>query len=363
MIRETPLILAPGPVTVCAAVREAAAGPTLFHRSAEFRALHRRCLTHLDGAFGCEGHRSLIIPGSGSSALESVLLSLVGSDDRLLVIANGHFGDRIRIMAERAGLDVRTLSFRWGDRIDVNQVQAALHSDHPTTVFMVALETSTGMRNPVRKVGEACGAAGARFYVDAVSAYFAEDLDLTADGVDVCVTVPNKALEGVPGLALLSVRADLLDGECHRAPLTMDLSAAARAAEAGETVFTPPIPLYWALDAAFGHLAEETVARRRERYRRHSERLRAGLAALRLHVLVSNPALQARAITTVVMRPQEARQLERGLHDNGFQVYARSYEERSAGQVFVQFSVMGEVSADDLEAVMQVAERVVGPDA
>ena len=51
---------------------------------------------------------------------------------------------------------------------------------------MIAHETSVGLLNPVRAVGEICRRYDALFWVDAVSAISFEDIDVVRNLFDVC---------------------------------------------------------------------------------------------------------------------------------------------------------------------------------
>ena len=88
--------------------------------------------------------------------------------------------------------------------------------------------------------------------VDATSSAGVEDLHVTRDGIDACITTSGKCLHAVPGLSLVCVRRDLLEMsrlirprsysvDRHRFHDQMEFN--------GQTPFTASVPLFLALTA------------------------------------------------------------------------------------------------------------------
>ena len=53
---------------------------------------------------GEEDYTVILMQGSGTFGVESVLTSSVGKDDKLLIVANGAYGERMEDIAKHAGL-------------------------------------------------------------------------------------------------------------------------------------------------------------------------------------------------------------------------------------------------------------------
>ena len=47
----------------------------------------------------------MLMQGSGTFGVESVLTSVIGKEDKLLIAANGAYGERMADIAEHAGMD------------------------------------------------------------------------------------------------------------------------------------------------------------------------------------------------------------------------------------------------------------------
>ena len=79
--------------------------------------------------------------------------------------------------------------------------------DHPdaVAVAMVHHDTTTGIQNDVAAIATLAHERNALCIVDAVSSIGGIDLPVDEWGVDICVTVANKCLGGLPGVAPISI--------------------------------------------------------------------------------------------------------------------------------------------------------------
>lgn len=275
------ILLNPGPVLLDDRVRTAMNGPDACHREAEVSALvgrTRDALTRLSGGDG--DHTAVLITGSGTAAVESMIVSVVGSG-RLLVLDNGHYGDRMAQIATAHGLDSRVLTFGWGCPVDLDQVQAELTGDPEIThVALVHHETSSGMLNDLRSVTSLAHRHGVEVLVDAVSSVGCEDLDLARGDADWIAGSSNKCIESVPGLSFVVGPMSGFDAltDSTRA-FYLCLRRHYRAQRDGTVPFTPAVPALRALDVACTLLLEEGVAPRRSRYAGLTHRVRDELRA------------------------------------------------------------------------------------
>lgn len=189
----------PGPVTVAPAVAQAMAEPAVSHRGSIHLQRLARVQRRLCELVNCEG--ALVFPGTGTLANDAVAgqLSLLGGCG--LVISNGEFGERLADHARRWRLPHEVLRLEWGQALSAASLNQALAEQRPDWVWVVLSETSTGMRNPLELLREACAHAGARLCLDAVSACGLQALDLS--GVWLATAVSGKALGAYAGLAIV----------------------------------------------------------------------------------------------------------------------------------------------------------------
>ena len=297
-----PILLTPGPLTTSLATKVAMLNdPGSW--DADFNALTAGvCARLADAAGGGPEFVAVPLQGSGTFAVEAAVGTLVPRSGKLLVLANGAYGQRMAKLARIMGRNLAVLDFGETRPVQPERVAAALDQDPDVThVGVVHCETSTGMLNPLEAVAEVVHAAGRRLLVDAMSSFGVLPLPLRDGPCDAVAASSNKALEGVPGMAfVVARRAALLAARGNAHSLSLDLhDQYVYLAETGRWRFTPPTHVVAALAAALDQFrAEGGQPGRLARYRANCDRLLAGL--LQLGLLPFLPAgLQAPVIVTV----------------------------------------------------------------
>lgn len=217
------------------------------------------------------------------------------------MLSNGDFGERIIKILEIHHIECCPLRVSWGERFNVQDVESLLSNSSITGVAMVALETSTGMVNPVHEVGQFCQRYHKVFFVDAVSALGAETLSVKKDGIDLCTSVPNKGLEGPPGIGIVCVNTSVFQSRKPSYPRSMylDLYRYDEYAQREQTPTTPAVPIIRALDSALDRLLQEGMQNRQERYRRLSRLLLKHITKMGIKPFISDSSLRAKAVLTL----------------------------------------------------------------
>jgi 2-aminoethylphosphonate-pyruvate transaminase len=262
-------------------VREALARLDFSHRDASFSAILedvRAALAHLAGA---PRHEPILVTGSATAALEAAFATLLSPREKLLVVSNGAFGERLAELAGVLGLPLRHLEYEWAHAIDPDDVRAAIEADPAiSAIAMVHHDTSVGCLNPVEEIGAIADARGLRLFVDVVSSLGAEAFDAVAVHASVIIGAPNKCLEGIPGVAFVLVHPDAWAKADAIAPrsLYLDLRRYRSGSSSEMTIpFTPAVHAVAALHEALGELADEGgPPARRRRYQARNAQLRAG---------------------------------------------------------------------------------------
>lgn len=356
------VLLNPGPVNVHDDVRAALASPDRCHREPEvlrLLSLIRQKVTLVCG--GDERHSAVLLGGSGTSALEATISSVIPPDGRVLIVGNGHYGERLRQIAAVHALPHRYLDLGHGAPLDLKAVDDAL-ADDPSLTHVAAVhhETSTGMLNPLRELGTLTARHGRSLIVDAVSSLGAEPLDLDADHVDWCVGTANKCLEGYPGLSFVVARRERLAALETVPPRTfsLDLHRHHTAQEHdGTSLFTLPVQTMTAFDTALDLMLQEGVPTRGARYATLSEQVRTGLADRGLSPRL--PPDQRSSSLTAFRLPDgltyEA--LHDGLKAEGYVVYAG----QSPGEHEFRVATMGRLTEDDITGFLAAYDKVTAP--
>ncbi|MCU1727295.1 2-aminoethylphosphonate--pyruvate transaminase [Pseudomonas sp. 7P_10.2_Bac1] len=306
MNNPTPLLLTPGPLSTAPATR-AAMLRDWGSREPDFIALTRElCKKVHDIAQKPASHVVVPIQGSGTYGIEAVLSTLIKPSQRLLVLSNGAYGQRIAAIARRLGQDVQLLEHDERSALDLVQLERVLRDDPSIShVAMVHGETSAGRINPVEHVERVVAAFGRRLLVDAMSTFGAYPIALEGTCIAALIASCNKCLEGVPGIAFALVDSTAL-AECDGVSRTtsLDLYAQWQGFVAnGQWRFTPPVQVVAAAVQALElHTEEGGVAARYHRYATRSASLLGCLRTLGIEPFL--PADVSSVCITAFVLPQ-----------------------------------------------------------
>ncbi len=296
------LLFTPGPLTTSLTVKRAMLRD-IGSRDFEFVEIVRNIRYRLLELGGVKPgvYEAILIQGSGTFAVESVISSVIPPDGKLLVIVNGAYGRRIEQMARVLKIACVALTFSEDSQPELSEVEAALAADPQIThVAVVHCETTTGLINPIKPIGLLAQKYDKRYIVDAMSSFGAVPIHLADCAIDYLVSSANKCIEGVPGFAFALARLEgLLATDGYARSLSLDLLAQWRGLEAdGQFRFTPPTHVLLAFQQALDELSEEGgVEGRGRRYRTNYETLVAGMRALGFEEYL-NPELQGYIITS-----------------------------------------------------------------
>jgi aspartate aminotransferase-like enzyme len=171
------------------------------HRSGDFSAIYSDCCALLRPFFET-ANDVVIMTGSGTVGMDAAVASTIGHDDKIVTISNGKFGERFAEIGERYG-QVVPVKFDWGTPFDLEKVEAAVEGG-AKAVAMVHNETSVGLTNPAKEVGEIARKHDALFIVDGISSIGGNEFQTDKWGIDIAITGSQKALAVPPGLAVVS---------------------------------------------------------------------------------------------------------------------------------------------------------------
>ncbi|WP_376087494.1 2-aminoethylphosphonate--pyruvate transaminase [Roseomonas sp. CCTCC AB2023176] len=355
----TPILLTPGPLTTAPEVRGAmmrdwgSRDPAFIALTTELRE------RLLDVAKAGAGYAAVPLQGSGTFIVEAAIATLLTPADRLLVLCNGAYGERMVTIARRMGRAVEAL--RWPEDRPVEAAQVAeVLRDVPdiTHVALVHCETTTGILNPVEDVAAICAAAGRPLILDAMSSFGALPLDLSRTPVCAVLASSNKCLEGVPGIGFAVAERAALERVAGNSPsVSLDLHAQWQGFEGdGQWRFTPPVQVVAALVEALRRLEAEGGPEARQR--RYAGNLATLLAAMRRmgFELYLDEAVQAPIIATFRQPPGfDFRRFYDALAERGFLIYPG----KLTGAETFRIGVIGALVPRDFTRLLAAIEEVV----
>lgn len=355
------ILLNPGPVNVSERVRQALHRPDICHRESEFTELLHGIQAKLLKAFvpGAEqDYAAVVITGSGTSAVESAMMSAIPHGKRMLIINNGVYGERLSQMVGLHRLGVSELKYDWTMKPDPERLRLALRQ-HPEVhgVAMVHHETTTGLLNPVKDIAEVVDSQNRVFIVDAVSSLAGETIDIAGSHIYMVAGTAGKCIQGFPGVSFVLVRKGFLERmrAYPKRSLYLHLTHYVDDQGRGTVPFTPAVQLYYAFDEALNELLEEGVARRIQRYRKMAGLIRDRMAKLNVKPVLTPDRLSNTITAYYLPEGLTYHSLHDRLKAQGYVVYAG--QGNLENKVF-RIANMGALTEAQLVSFLDAFERI-----
>lgn len=285
-------LLTPGPTPVPEETLLELARPVYYHRSAEFRAIHREVHADLQVVF-CTKNPVLTLTSSGTGALEAALVNTVPPGSKAICLIAGRFGERWKNICQAFGIEPVSVSVPLGQAVQPEQLERAL-AEHPDAVAVCATlsETATGVGHDLAAFGRLVARTPAILLVDAISGLVAMECRTDDWHIDICCAGSQKALMLPPGLAFVSVSDKAwrtIDRNPQPRTYYFDLKKARAALEKFDTPYTPAHTMIRALGKSLKKLLGEGMNNIWKRHAKLAAAARAGFQALGLKLFAAQP--------------------------------------------------------------------------
>ncbi|OIP83297.1 MAG: 2-aminoethylphosphonate--pyruvate transaminase [Porphyromonadaceae bacterium CG2_30_38_12] len=251
-----------------------------------------------------ENYTSVLMQGSGTFSVESVIGSVIPENGKLLVISNGAYGDRMIRISQLLRIDYKTYKLFETQLPDLAKIESILADNKDIThLAVVHCETTTGILNPVKEITHLAKKYHIKTIVDAMSSFGGIQMDIDAWEIDFMISSANKCIQGVPGFGFIIARTSELEACSNYARShSLDLYDQWATMEKGKGKwrFTSPTHVVRAFMQALLELEEEGgVAAREQRYTQNQQTLVAGMTRLGFQTLLPI-AYQSPIITSFV---------------------------------------------------------------
>jgi len=353
------ILLNPGPVSLSGRVRKAAVSVDLCHRESEFFDLQDRVKENLLNVYQLPADEwtAVLLGGSGTTALEAMMSSLLPSDSHLLVLENGVYGERLSRIAEIHEIQTTAIHQSWLDGWDLEELAAKLSEGKFTHLAAVHHETTTGRLNPVDQLALLCDEHGVRLLLDAVSSFAAEAIPFDSGCLAACAVTANKCLHGIPGSCfVITRRSELEQGAKKPRSLTLDLASWANHQDNRSTPFTPAVNSLLALDEALIELAEGGGwLARHARYHRLADLIARKLGECGVSALLPSQDCSCVLRSYQIPEGRSYDEIHDALKQRGFVIYGG--QGKLASGLF-RISTMGDISDYDSGRLLTALEAV-----
>lgn len=354
-------LLTPGPLTTTEAVKK----EMLFDRCTwddEYKSITQKIRKELldIGNVNEEDYTAVLMQGSGTFAVESVITSTVGEKDKLLIIANGAYGERIVQIAEHISLNHVIYNNEYDEHPDMDKVKEILDKDTEIThIAMVHCETTTGILNPIEDLSVIAKEYNKTLIIDAMSSFGGIPIDIKALGIDYLISSANKCIQGVPGFGFVIAKKEKLE-KCKgiSRSLSLDLYDQYKGMDKdGKWRFTSPTHVVAAFSKALDELKEEGgVEGRYNRYKNNNLVLRKKLKEIGIESYIEEEK-QSPIITTFAF-PTDAfsfNEFYSFIKERGFVIYPGKLTDVDTFRI----GNIGEIYEEDINKLCEIIEEYV----
>lgn len=286
-------LLTPGPTAVPEAVLLEMAQPIIHHRTKAFQAIFKDLSERLQRLYRTAGP-VLSIAGSGTTAFEAALISLIPSGGKAIVVAGGKFGERWQDIYDAYGVEQVRINVAWGQAVTAAQIDEALKANPGASVVALChSETSTATAVDLKAIAEVTRKSNALLIVDGITSVGAMPVEMDAWGVDCLVTGSQKALMLPPGLGFVGLGERALrrlEEVKAKGYYNLDLRRWLKSYQKNDVPFTPPVSLIRGQRVALEMIEKEGLENVWSRTRALAEATRAAFTAMGLTLISRSPS-------------------------------------------------------------------------
>ena len=364
--KEKRILMHVGPVTILDRILYAGLKNNVGFSSPEFIQAFQYSLKKTRELFQVDNtYQPFLIPGGGTSAMESVT-SLLKEGEKVLVATNGVFGDRWIEIFKKYPVKVDILKAEPGYYVEPEIVEKQVKKERYALVTFTQVETSTGVRQPIKESVKAVRDYVDLVVVDGVSSVGAEEVKAKDWSVDVYLTASQKAIGVPPGIGILVLSENAmkrLNDEKSVAGYYLDLRnwlPVMRGMEEGKGGYfsTPPVHTILMLQEALKIITEEEgLENRIKRHERIASTIRAGVEGMGLQIVAKRPEAYSNTVTGVLLKKVNADSVLSNIISEGIELAPGVHP--ALKEKYFRIGHMGWVTENDAIATIATIERVL----
>lgn len=355
-------LLTPGPLTTTSTVKE----EMLFDRCTwdqDYKNITQKIRSQLLelAAASEEEYTVVLMQGSGTFAVESVMTTAISTNDKALIITNGAYGKRVVQMAQYIGLNFREYSVAYNEYPNDAELSCILKEDQEIThIVMVHCETTTGILNPIDMIAKLSKEYGKTLIIDAMSSFGGIEIDIPGLEIDYLISSANKCIQGVPGFGFVIAKLEKLKAcEGNARSLSLDLFDQWKGMDKeGKWRYTSPTHVVAAFSKAIDELVDEGgISARFTRYQSNNHLLRERLGKIGIHPYIS--AEKQSPIITTFLFPNNRFSFDdfyTFVKERGYVIYPGKLTDVDTFRI----GNIGEIYEQDIQQLCAIIEEYIG---
>lgn len=291
-----------GPVMSSNEIIAVAAEQTPYFRTAEFSTVmlenEKLMLKYLNAPVDS---KCVFLTTSGTGAMESCVMNVLNENDKVLVINGGSFGQRFVGLCELHKLEFSEIKCEFGQQVKEEQLN--VYDNCGYTALLVNMhETSSGVLYDMKLISDFCKRNNVLLIIDAISAFIADEIDMSELGAGVVLTGSQKALAVQPGISVIALNPEALKRvECNTEKcMYLSLKEALKNMERGQTPYTPAVTILLQINKRLKMIEEKGgIKTEAQIIRQRAEYFRDKITEYGFTFVVENECNRSNAVTTV----------------------------------------------------------------
>lgn len=356
------ILLNPGPATTTDTVKMAQIVSDICPREKEFGDIMKfisEGITQFAAKNNKDKYTTILFAGSGTAGVEAVISSVIGHKDKVVVINNGAYGNRICEMCKIYNINYVEFKSSPTEKIDLEKLEQIIKKDHKIThLAVIHHETTTGILNDVKSIGNLCSRYSIDLIVDAMSSFCGIDINMQEWNIKYLISSSNKCIQGMAGVSFVVCSYEALEETKNKRQrnLYLNLYKQYEYFKANcQMRFTPPVQVLYALKQAVIELQKESIKEREKRYKRCCKILWNGLDKLNLKRLVDDK--DASMLLTTIIEPENNKYNFNEMHDYLYKKGFTIYPGKLAGKNTFRIANIGNINEEDMKNFLTVFEE------
>lgn len=235
-------------------IMEIGSKPFIYMRTDAFSEINKESERMLLDLIHCREGRTIIYTGSGTGAMAAIVENYVTTKQKAIVIDGGSFGHRWYDLCQYYGAEAIDFKVPFAKDIDYKLLEETIVSEKPDVFLCQHHETSTGQLFDLQQISDICHRHGVSLVVDVISSFLAEELNMDALDIDICVTSTQKGLNIPPGLSIIFLSKKLEGYTFAHRGYYWDFDDNLNNLRRGQTPFSPATIIYLQLHARLKQL-------------------------------------------------------------------------------------------------------------
>jgi len=362
------ILLNPGPATTSDTVKFAQVVPDICPREKEFGEVMEFVSKELTNFVGSnDEYATILFGGSGTAAVEAILSSVI-DEEIVLIINNGAYGKRMCEMAEIYNLNYIEYKSSAIEKINLNELEELIkiynlnnvdnHKKNVSHLAVIHHETTTGILNDIKSIGQICKKYKIEMIVDAMSSFAGIPITMDEMNIKYLISSSNKCIQGMAGISFVIANIESLEKTKNIKPRNLYLNMYKQYSYFKDNYqmrFTPPVQVLYALKQAIVETKEETIKKRNERYEECCQILWKGLDKIKLKKLVGEEA-SSMLLTSIVepkIKGYSFEELHDYLYNRGFTIYPG----KIASENTFRIANIGQIYPENMTKFIEILEE------